>query len=245
MNKKFREKYAVNKKLSTKKVVEFYGENFNPLLADLLYARGIDSAEKAEEFCNPKWADNHDPYLFNDMKKAVDRIMSAIEAEEKILIFSDYDTDGIPGGAVLYNFFKKIEYKNFQNFIPNRNRDGYGLTEKAAGKIVAGEIFTDSEFGEDLEEFNPALVITIDCGITDIAAAKILKKGKIDLIVTDHHLPKETLPEAVAVLDHKVEGEKYPDKNLCGAGVVFKLVQALVIEIGKDKKCDLKEGWEK
>ncbi len=188
------------------------------------------------------------------MKKAVDRILSAIEKNEKILIFSDYDTDGIPGGAVLYNFFEKIKYENFVNFIRNRNRDGYGLTEKAAEKISTGEIFFDSEFGGELVDrdsenskkfFQPDLVITIDCGITDIAAAKILKKNKIDLIITDHHLPKKTLPKAVAILDHKVPGEKYPDKNLCGAGVVFKLVQALVPEIQKNKKYEIKEGWEK
>jgi len=187
------------------------------------------------------------------MEKAVNRILKAIEKNEKVLIFSDYDTDGIPGGAVLYNFFKKIEYKNFQNFIPNRNRDGYGLTEKAAEKISLGEIFEGSEFGGELlgsekqpekkgKFFRPDLVVTIDCGITDIAAAEVLKKNKIDLIITDHHLPKEKLPKAVAILDHQVEGEKYPDKNLCGAGVVFKLVQALVEKIKDNKKFSLKEG---
>jgi single-stranded-DNA-specific exonuclease len=170
------------------------------------------------------------------MQKTVDRILKAVESNENILIFSDYDTDGIPGGAIMYNFFKKIEYKHFQNYIPNRNRDGYGLTESAAKKIVTGNIFTDSLFGEtesklnplEGEEFSPTLVITIDCGITDIVASKILKKAKIDLIITDHHLPKSTLPDAYAILDHKVETENYPDKNLCGAGVIFKVVQALV-----------------
>ena len=253
MNIRFEEKYLVHKKISDKNAKEIYGEDFNALLGDLLYVRGIRDAGAAEEFVNPKWENNHDPFLFNDMKKTVQRILTAIEKKEKILIFSDYDTDGIPGGAVLYNFFKKIEYPYFQNYIPNRNRDGYGLTEKAAEKIAKGEIFKDSLFGEtetdlnplESEEFLPSLVITIDCGITDLAAAKILKKGKIDLIVTDHHLPKDTLPDAYAILDHKVVGEKYPDKNLCGAGVIYKVVQALVSEIQKNKSFDIQEGWEK
>ena len=179
------------------------------------------------------------------MKRAVKRILEAIEKKEKILIYSDYDTDGIPGGAVLYNFFKKIDYENFANYITNRNRDGYGLTEKAAEKIVKGKIFEKSLFGEEIDDdkkFVPDLLITIDCGITDVGAANILRKNKIDLIITDHHLPKKELPRALAILNHKVEDETYPDKNLCGAGVVFKLVQALAEEIKKNKSYEIKEG---
>jgi single-stranded-DNA-specific exonuclease len=199
------------------------------------------------------------------MKKIVDRIFLAIEKKEKILIFSDYDTDGIPGGSLLYKFFEKIKYGNFQNFIPNRNKDGYGLTKEKAEKIIGGNIFQDSLFGKKTElgsesenfkekkgepenfyeNFLPSLIITIDCGITDIEAAKILKKNKIDLIITDHHLPKENLPDCFGILNHKVEGEKYPDKNLCGCGVIFKLVQAVIFENKNKNIFEKKEGWEK
>ncbi len=239
--------YFVHQSLDEKEIEKRYGKDFNRLLANLLYARGIKNKKEAEKFLNPRWEENHNPFLFNDMEKAVERILKAVKNQEKILIYSDYDTDGIPGGALLHNFFKKIGYENFANYIPNRNRDGYGLTEKAAEKIVRGEIFKNSLFGEELEgeNFNPDLVITIDCGISDIEASKILKKEKVDLIVTDHHLPGEKLPEALAILNHKVTGEKYPDKNLCGAGVIFKLVQALVERIKKEKEFEIKEGWEK
>lgn len=259
MNKVFEEKYDVVEKISQKKVKETYGEGFDYFLANLLYSRGIDGKKKSEEFLSPNWEDNFNPFLFNDMEKIVERIFKALEKKEKILIYSDYDTDGIPGGALLYKFFEKIKYKNFENFIPNRNKDGYGLTKDKAEKIVLGSIFDDSLFGSDdgekteqenlvkrtKKEFLPTLVITIDCGITDIEAGKILKKNKIDLIITDHHLPKETLPESFGILDHKVDGEKYPDKNLCGAGTVFKLVQALVLKNEEKKILDIEKGWEK
>jgi single-stranded-DNA-specific exonuclease len=174
------------------------------------------------------------------MKKVVKRILTAIEKNEKILVFSDYDTDGIPGGVLLHDFFKQIKYKNFRNFIPNRNLDGYGLTEKASKKIVNGEIIEN-------EKFKPSLVITVDCGISDFASGEILKKDKVDLIVTDHHIAEKKIPHAVGVLNHKVKGEKYPEQILCGAGVAFKLVQALILEIQKNKKLkiEIKEGWEK
>ncbi len=270
MNKSFKEKYQLNENLSIEEIEKKYGKDFNHLLANLLYSRNIKSKKDVQEFLYPKWENNHNPFLFNHMKKAVERILLAIENNQNILIFSDYDTDGIPGGAILYNFFKKIEYKKFQNYIPNRNKDGYGLTEKAAKKICNGSIFEESQFGKELLEqkaiskkqslneerdhsssiaskkfFKTDLVITIDCGITDITASKILKENKIDLIITDHHLPKKELPKALAILNHKVEDEKYPDKNLCGAGVIFKLVQALVLEIKKNEKYEIKEGWEK
>lgn len=251
VNLKIEQKYDVVEKISEEKVTEIYGSDFSYFLANLLYFRNIDTAEKAEKFLNPKWEDTFDPFAFNDMRKIVDRIFLAIKKKEKILIYSDYDTDGIPGGSLLYKFFEKIEYENFQNFIPNRNKDGYGLTKDKAEKIVEGKIFQNSLFGknqklENMEaDFLPNLVITIDCGITDVDAGKILKKAKIDLIITDHHLPKEKLPNAYAILNHKVVGEMYPDKNLCGCGVIFKLVQAMTEENKKRKVFDVKEGWEK
>ena len=161
-----------------------------------------------------------DPFLFNDMQKAVNRIFEAINKNEKIVIFSDYDADGIPGAVAFHDFFKKIKYTNFENYIPDRNKEGFGLNSKVVEKF---------------QEEGVHLVITIDCGIADIFEAKELEKAGIDLIITDHHKEGSELPPAVAILDHQVEGEKYPEKVLSGAGVVFKLIQALIIE-GRKRK---------
>ena len=252
MNEVFEEKYEIVKKLSTEKIEKIYGKGFDSFLANLLFYREIDNIKKTEEFLFPKWEDNFNPFLFNDMEKIVKRILKAIKENEKILIFSDYDTDGIPGGALLCRFFEKVSYLNFANFIPNRNKDGYGLTKEKAEKIVKGKIFKDSEFGsfspdlkKGIKDFLPDLVITIDCGITDIEAAKVLKEKKINLIITDHHLPKEKLPECLGILNHKVSGEKYPDKNLCGCGIIFKLVQGLILKNKETKDFEIEEGWEK
>ncbi|EFK97484.1 Single-stranded-DNA-specific exonuclease recJ [sediment metagenome] len=138
-----------------------------------------------------------DPFLFNDMKKAVDRIFTAIENNEKIMIFSDYDADGIPGAVAFHDFFKKIKYENFSNYIPDRNKDGFGLNSKVINLFLKDGV---------------KLVVTIDCGIADVFEAEELKKNKIDLIITDHHKEGDVLPEALAIIDHQVEGEKYPEK---------------------------------
>lgn len=233
------EKYEITSSLSKKEIQEKYGNNFNKLLANLLFFRGVKNFKEAEKFLNPKWEDNFNPFLFKDMKKIVSHILKAIKNKESILIFSDYDADGITGNAILNNFFKKINYNNFHSFIPNRNIDGYGFTEKLATKICNGKIFDD-------KKFIPDLVITIDCGITNFKSSEILAKNKIDLIITDHHIANEKIPKAIGILNHKVKDEKYPEQILSGAGIVFKLVQALIIEIKKtNEKIDIIEGWEK
>ncbi len=240
---RLKEKYLILEKLSEKDIENKYGKNFNSLLANLLFVRGIKNKEDVENFLYPKWEDNLDPILFKDMKKVVERILLAIKNNEKILIFSDYDTDGIPGGVLMHDFFKKIGYKNFKNFIPNRNKDGYGLTVKSAKKIIDGQIFL-----EENEKFIPDLVITVDCGISDIEGAKIFNKKNIDLIIVDHHIAFSELPKSFGILNHKVESETYPQQILCGAGVSFKLVQAL-LKKARDGKLDfmenIPEGWEK
>ncbi len=264
------EDYVLYNQITEKEKKEIYG-TFNEsgisfFLASLLHARNIKKKEDVKNFLNPKWEDLSDVFDFNDMKKATGRIIRAILNNEKILIYSDYDTDGIPGGALLNDFFQKINYKNFVNFIPHRNKDGYGLTKENAQKIVDGKIFDDfsrREFFDNLEIFNnnnldntkneekkqnyflPDLVITIDCGISDLKGAEILKKNKIDLIITDHHISGEKLPKAVAIINHKVPGEKYQDKNLCGAGVIFRVVQALFLEMRNEKNFPKKKDLEK
>lgn len=187
---------------------------YDGLLQQLLYNRGITTNESADSFLNPTYEKQlHDPFLLHDMDKAVSRVLEAIKREQKIVIFSDYDCDGIPGAVVLHDFFTAIKFTNFFNFIPHRHYDGFGLSEKIIEKIKI--------------EQNPTLIITIDCGTTDSKAVALAKTLGIEVIITDHHEPKEKLPEAVAVINPKI-GTSYPFSGLCGAGVVYKLVQALI-----------------
>ncbi len=228
-----------------KKEFEIYPE----LLGQLLFSRGIEGHEEAEKFLNPNYyRDTYDPFLMKGMEKAVNRILTAIESNEKILIFSDYDADGIPGAVVLHDFFKKIGYKNFENYIPHRHNEGYGLNLEAIKK-----------FSED----GVNLITTIDCGISDINEIEEAQKLGIDVIVTDHHIVGEKLPSAFAIINPKQEDCNYPDDGLAGAGVVFKLVQALISKItlrvshtpaslhsatGERHPFvfpEIKEGWEK
>ena len=195
------------------------------LLKHLLRARGVE--EKDEQiFLEPDYeAGRHDPFLLHDMEKAVKRLLSAIKKKEKIVIFSDYDCDGIPGAVVLHDFFRAIGHTNFTNYIPHRHYEGFGLSVKAVEKI---------------SEEGAALIITIDCGTSDLEAADRAKALGVDLIVTDHHEPKEKLPKAVAVVNPRV-GDSYPFPHLCGAAVVFKLVEALISK----GNFNLKPGQEK
>ncbi len=227
-------KYAVRTAVpaEVKKALAAYPD----FLQHLLYHRGITEAATAEAFLNPSYETHtHDPFLLKDMAKAVKRVLEAVEKGEKIVIFSDYDADGIPGGVVLHDFFKKIGYANFSNYIPHRHDEGFGLNMEA----VEG-------FAKD----GAKLVITIDCGIADIAEVKRGQELGMDMIVTDHHLPiteknkkgqeVPVLPPAFAILNPKQADCAYPEKMLCGSGVIFKLVQALV-----SKRPEIKDGWEK
>jgi single-stranded-DNA-specific exonuclease len=226
------QEYLVREEIP-EKVAKGLGK-YPEILRKLLYYRGIKDEKEAEKFLNPIFEENNDPFKMLGMDIVVERIFKAIEKKEKIIIYSDYDADGIPGAVVLHDFFKKIGYDNFENYIPHRVLEGFGLNDEAI-----------DEFAKN----NVDLIITVDCGISDVEEAEKIKKHKIDLIITDHHLPriseknKEELPTAIAILDSKQKDCKYPDKNLCGAGVVFKLVQAIIKKHGK--KFDLKDGWEK
>ncbi len=197
------------------------------LIDHLLCHRGVVSPAEKERFLNPDYEKHtHDPFLMKDMEKAVGRILSAIEKKERIAIFSDYDADGIPGAVVLHDFLKKIGFLNFENYIPDRHGEGFGLNSAAVG---------------DLAKRGAKLLITIDCGITDIAEVALANELGVEVIITDHHLPKEALPAAYAILNPKQSDCAYPEKMLCGSGVVFKLVQALAQKL-KDK---MSSGWEK
>ena len=179
-------------------------------LAGLLVQRGIDTFEKARKFFRPSLEDLHDPYLMKDMEVAVKRLTEAIDKGENILIYGDYDVDGTTSVSLVYSFLSSIN-ANVANYIPDRYEEGYGVSYQ----------------GIDLADDNEVkLIIALDCGIKANEKVAYAKKKGIDFIICDHHLPGNTLPNAVAVLDPKREDCDYPYKELCGCGVGFKLVQA-------------------
>lgn len=204
------------------------------LLESLLEKRGILSDEDRKKFLNPDYVrDLHDPYLMRDMERACVRLYEAIENKEKIVVYADYDCDGIPGAVILTDLFKLVGYKNFEIYIPERNSEGYGLNLDAIHEFANSGI---------------KLIITIDLGITAVEEVALAKTHDIDVIITDHHIPHETLPRAYAILNPKVDdpakdGASYPEKMLCGAGVAFKFVQGFLKKYGE--YYEVKEGSEK
>ncbi len=202
-------------------------QKHSELVLKLLEKRGIIGNEEIEKFLNPNYEqDLFDPFLFHDMEKACVRLYEAIDNNEKIIIYADYDCDGIPGAVILSDLFKKINYENYEVYIPERNSEGYGLNMEAI------EIFSKQEV---------KLIVTIDLGITAIEEVAQATVYGMDVIVTDHHLPKDTLPRAYAILNPKVDS--YPEKMLCGAGVMFKFVQGFTKKYGEFYKINV--GWEK
>lgn len=179
-------------------------------LANLMVQRGINSFEEARSFFRPSLDNLHDPFLMKDMNIAVDRISSAIYKNEKILIYGDYDVDGTTSVALLFSFLRNI-YPNIDFYIPDRYREGYGISSRGI---------------DYAHSVNCKLMITIDCGIKAVDKIKYAKSLGLDVIICDHHLPGDTVPEATAVLDPKQPGCNYPYKDLSGCGVGFKLIQA-------------------
>jgi single-stranded-DNA-specific exonuclease len=190
--------------------------NMSPVLAQLLYERNIDSPDKIHEFLNPVLDHLHDPYLMRDMKKAVARITTALRDGENILIYGDYDVDGITGVSLLYEAIFKLGGK-VSFYIPNRITDGYGLSLEGIHQA---------------QENNINLILTVDCGITAVEEVEFAKSQGIDVIVCDHHEPADQIPNCDAVLDPKQKNCPYPFKELAGVGVAFKLIQALYDSLG-------------
>ncbi len=188
----------------------------SPVICDILVQRSVDTFEQSKKYFRPELNDLHDPWLMKDMDKAVERIISAINNNEKILVFGDYDVDGTTSVACMYRFLKKI-HSNLDFYIPHRYREGYGISK--AGIDHANE----NRF---------SLIISLDCGIKSIDLIAYAKQLGIDFIVCDHHLPDEELPNAVAILNPKQKDCNYPYKELCGCGVGFKLISALAPQFG-------------
>ena len=188
-------------------------------------ARGLLPAEaEITKFLNPKRSDFYDPFGMPDMEKAAERILKAIKDKEQIIIYGDYDVDGITSVTVLKSF---LEERGIQVnvYIPNRLNEGYGLNKTAM---------------EEIAKQGNKLMITVDCGITAVDEVEYAKTFGIETIITDHHEPAEELPKAIAVVDAKRKDNKYECRNLAGVGVVFKLIQALSIKLGLDPKEYLK-----
>ena len=185
-------------------------------IASLLLQRGIDDYESAKSFFRPELSDLHDPFLMLDMREAVHRIIEAIQKEEKIMVYGDYDVDGTTAVALVYSFLAKI-YPQCIYYIPDRFEEGYGISIKGI---------------EPAKEENIGLIIAMDCGLKAVDKVTYAKTLGIDFIICDHHLPGEVLPEAVAILDPKQPECSYPFKELCGCGIGFKLIQALNQEQG-------------
>lgn len=180
--------------------------------AQILMQRGIDTKEKFEKFTNPTLNDLRNPYKLDGMQKCHDRIELAIKNNQRVLIFGDYDVDGISATAILYKFLKD-KISNLFYFLPNRYEDGYGLTIDSAKKII--------------KKFNPNLIITVDCGISCATEVDYIKSCGIDIIITDHHEMPEVLPNTI-VVDPKVPNQQYGFNGLCGAGVAMKVVETFV-----------------
>ena len=185
--------------------------NVKDFVATLLIQRGIETFEDAKNFFRPSLEHLHDPFLMKDMDKAVARIESAIENQENILVFGDYDVDGTTAVSLVSSYLKS-HYPNIATYIPDRYDEGYGIS------------FKGIDFADD-NGFS--LIIALDCGIKSIDHIAYAKAKNIDFIICDHHRPGEFLPDAVAILDPKREDCSYPYDELCGCGVGFKLIQAL------------------
>lgn len=180
-------------------------------IVNYIYHLGYDTVEKIDDYLNPTRKSFYDPFLFPNMDKICERINKAIEQKEHIVVFGDYDADGIGSTAILYKYFKSIGV-DIDYFLPSRKSDGYGLTIDSVDKIM--------------DMYKPDLIITVDCGITCIKEVEYIKSLGVDIIITDHHEPLDTLPNCLCI-DCKIKNQPYPFRYLCGAGMALKLVYAL------------------
>lgn len=200
-----------------KKVPQEIKERFpeiHPIILSILYSRGLDTQEKVDEFLLPDYSqDVHNPFLFNDMARAIERLKQARDKKEKVVIYGDFDADGVTSATLLFKAFQKFGLKRINLYLPDRDVEGYGLNEKAV---------------KEFHKKGVNLIVTCDCGVTNVWEVDLANKLGMEVIITDHHLEEEKIPNALAVIDPKVKKEKYPFRDLAGVGVAFKLAQALL-----------------
>ncbi len=202
---------------------------YSRTVLQLLYNRGLHSQDEVDEFLYPDYhAHIADPYLFQDMEKTVNRIFDAIDKNEKITIYGDYDADGISGSVILHTVLTWFK-ADFGVYIPDRFHEGYGLNMKAIEEVI---------------KTGTNLIITVDCGVTDVSEIAFVKSKGIDVIVVDHHIVPHEPPEYYAMVNQKLEGEPYPFKHFCATGLAFKVACALIAS-PRASKYDIKEGAEK
>lgn len=208
----------ITKSLPAQEKAKFLADalNVNPYIAVMLVQRGIETFEEAKDFFRPSLEQLHDPFLMRDMDKAVARIIQAIEKNERILIYGDYDVDGTTSVSVFYGFLKNY-YSNIEYYIPDRYKEGYGVSKAGI---------------EHARDTHAKLIVSLDCGIRSVEMVALATSFGIDFIICDHHNPGDELPQAAAILDPKQKDCAYPYKELSGCGVGFKLLQALCQRAG-------------
>lgn len=192
------------------------GLEVSPLVARLLHARGVNTLEEARLFWEPRMDDLHDPFLLEGMEPTVNRLERALRDKEKMMVFGDYDVDGITGTALVWRALNALGGE-VGWYLPNRAREGYGISASGV---------------EEAHSRGVSLLVSVDCGITAHAEVELAGRLGIDCIITDHHEPKESLPEAVAVLNPKLAGSRYPYQELAGVGVAYKMLQGLYARLG-------------
>lgn len=192
--------------------------NINNTICKILVQRGIDNFDTAKNYFRPSLNHLHNPWLMKDMDKAVDRLLQAINNQENILVYGDYDVDGTTSVAAMYSFLQNIYY-NIDFYIPHRYKEGYGISKEGIDYAASKNI---------------SLIISLDCGIKSVALIDYAKTLQIDFIICDHHLPDNILPNAIAILNAKQKDCNYPFKELCGCGVGFKFMQAIAEKLHLD-----------
>jgi single-stranded-DNA-specific exonuclease len=212
-------KWIIDNEIDELAIQKFAQElNVAPLVARILLNRGITTFEQARHFFRAELDALHDPFLMNDMERAVERIIRAIQNNEKIMIYGDYDVDGITAVALMLRVFQELLGFKPHYYIPERLREGYGLSINGINHA---------------HELQVSLLISVDCGITAHEEIALANHYGMDVIITDHHVPGAKLPEAYAIIDPKRQDESYPFRELAGVGVAYKLLQAVLMRLGK------------
>jgi len=186
------------------------------IIAELLYRKNLKTVDQVTDFFHPQLSQQHDPFLFPDMEKAVQRILAAISGGEKITIYGDYDVDGTTATTLLYLGLKRVG-ADIDFYIPHRMIDGYGLSLSSLDQIKAN---------------GTTLIISVDCGVNALEEIEAINAMGMEIIITDHHNPKEELPKAAAIINPKLPGSPYPFPHLAGVGVAYKLLMAVYERLG-------------